>query len=148
MRHRDTQTRTQATRKHTGGYQKWICASPNMCLQRLKTSYCRCVFGMCENECDWLSYSAGFRRCVCATHTSTHMVMTHKNIWQFMHVKHMTIYVCTHINSSLFEQLLVKDPSQRLSLDKVLEHPWIIKGLEAASQTTSAGAQIWVRGGP
>ena len=46
----------------------------------------------------------------------------------------LCVYKCiyTHNVPALtiqgFWQLLVKDPSQRLSLDKVLEHPWIVRG--------------------
>jgi hypothetical protein len=38
---------------------------------------------------------------------------------------------CTYMHIHTYKyiwQLLVKDPSQRLSLDKVLEHPWIVQG--------------------
>jgi hypothetical protein len=41
---------------------------------------------------------------------------------------------------NLILQLLVKDPSQRLSLHKVLEHPWIVQGL--AAHKPPAGAQV------
>ena len=41
---------------------------------------------------------------------------------------------------NLILQLLVKDPSQRLSLHKVLEHPWIVQGL--AAHKSPAGAQV------
>ena len=42
----------------------------------------------------------------------------------------------------LILQLLVKEPSQRLSLEKVLEHPWIVKGLAAQEATSASGAQV------
>ena len=41
----------------------------------------------------------------------------------------------------LILKLLVKDPAQRLSLEKVLEHPWIVKGVAMANEA-SGGAQV------